>query len=275
MALFERLADHWAKNGGQVMAVEPGNEQPARFLRAADGAALAYRQRPGGGPGVFFLGGFNSDMRGNKATALDRWCRSGGRAFTRFDYRGHGESGGRLADGTIGAWLDDATRVLDTAAEGPQVFVGSSLGGWLALLLARRRPERCAGLLLLAPAADFTERLLPQQLGPARLAQLAAEGACELPSDYPGERPYVIGEALLREGRAHCLLDGSTLSLPVPVRIIHGTADASVPASESLALLDALEGDVALTLVKHADHRLSTPADTARMLRRLEELLAR
>ena len=250
-------------------------EQPAQFLTAADGAALAYRRQCGDAPGVFFLGGFNSDMCGNKATALDRWCARAGRAFTRFDYRGHGESGGRLVDGTIGGWLDDATRVLDTVAEGAQLFVGSSLGGWLALLLARRRPARCAGLLLLAPAADFTERLLPQQLGAARLAQLAAAGACELPSDYPGERPYVIGEQLLREGRSHCLLDGSPLSLPVPVRIIHGTADSSVPASESLALLDALEGDVALTLVKNADHRLSTAADTARMLRQLEELLAR
>ena len=128
-------------------------------------------------------------------------------------------------------------------------------------------------VLLLAPAADFTERLLPQQLGAARLAQLAAEGACELPSDYPGKRPYLIGEQLLREGRTHCLLNGSTLSLPVPVRIIHGTADASVPSTESLVLLEALEGDVALTLVKNADHRLSTAADTARMLRQLEELL--
>jgi pimeloyl-ACP methyl ester carboxylesterase len=250
------------------------SEQPARFLSAVDGAPLAYCQRRGRGPGVFFLGGFNSDMRGNKATALDRWCVSAGRAFTRFDYRGHGESGGRLVDGTIGGWLDDATRVLATAAEGPQLLVGSSLGGWLALLLARRRPERCAGLLLLAPAADFTERLLPRQLGAARLAQLAGEGACELPSDYPGERPYTIGRQLLEEGRSHCLLDGSTFPLPVPVRIIHGTADTSVPASESLALLDALAGDVALTLVKDADHRLSTSADTARMLRQLEELLA-
>jgi len=249
-------------------------QQRAQVLSAVDGMPLAYCQQHGRSPGVFFLGGFNSDMRGNKATALDRWCAGSGRAFTRFDYRGHGESGGRLVDGTIGAWLDDATRVLDAAAEGPQVLVGSSLGGWLALLLARRRPERCAGLLLLAPAADFTERLLPRQLGEVRLAQLAEEGACELPSDYPGERPYVIGRQLLEEGRSHCLLDRSALSLPVPVRIIHGTADASVPASESLALLDALAGDVALTLVMVRDPRLSTPADTARMLRQLEELLA-
>jgi pimeloyl-ACP methyl ester carboxylesterase len=255
------------------MSGESGAGQPAYFLAASDGAALAYRQQRGRGPGVFFLGGFNSDMCGNKATALDGWCTGEGRAFTRFDYRGHGESGGRLVDGTIGGWLDDATRVLDTVTEGAQIFVGSSLGGWLALLLARRRPERCAGLLLLAPAADFTERLLPQQLGAARLAQLAAEGACELPSDYPGERPYLIGEQLLREGRFHCLLDGSTLSLPVAARIIHGTADGSVPASESLALLDALDGDVELTLVKNADHRLSSAADTARMLRQLDELL--
>ncbi|MHA7815664.1 MAG: alpha/beta hydrolase [Pseudohaliea sp.] len=255
------------------MAAEEEPMQPAQFLSAVDGAALAFRRRRGGSPGVLFLGGFNSDMRGNKATALDRWCADRGRAFTRFDYRGHGESGGRLVAGTIGGWLDDATRVLDTVAEGPQVLVGSSLGGWLALLLARRRPERCAGVLLLAPAADFTERLLPGQLGRERLAQLAAEGACELPSEYPGERPYVIGEALLREGRAHCLLDGSRLSLPVPVRIIHGTADASVPPGESLALLEALEGDVALILVKGGDHRLSTPADLARMQRQLGELL--
>lgn len=245
-----------------------------RRLPAADGAPLAVRQRAGRSPGVVFLGGFNSAMTGNKASALDRWCAETGRAFTRFDYRGHGASGGRLEDGTIGGWLDDASRVLDTLTAGPQVLVGSSLGGWLALLLARHRPRRCAGLLLLAPAPDFTERLLPQQLGADGLARLASQGYCELPSAYPGEQPYRIGAHLLAEGRAHCLLDGGPLTPPGPVRVVHGMADASVPWREALALVEALDGDVELTLVKAGDHRLSSAADRERMLAQLAALCA-
>jgi pimeloyl-ACP methyl ester carboxylesterase len=143
------------------------------------------------------------------------------------------------------------------------------MGGWLALLLARARPARCAGILLLAPAPDFTERLLPRQLGEAGLARLASDGVCELPSDFPGERPYRIGAQLLEEGRRHRLLGAPSLWLPAPLRIIHGLADDSVPFSESLALMERVRGDAELTLVARGDHRLSTPADIQRMLRQL------
>lgn len=229
----------------------------SEYLVTAQGRRLAYERVAGQGPGVVFLGGFNSDMQGTKALHLDAWARGQGRALLRFDYSGHGESGGRFEDGCIGDWLEDARAVIETATEGPQVLVGSSMGGWIALLLARERPERVAGLVGIAAAPDFTEGFWAE-FDTAEREALLRDGVVPRPSDY-GE-PCPITRRLIEDGRRHLLLDRA-LPLPMPVRLLQGTADAEVPVDWALRLLDHAEGpDLRLTLVKGADHRFSTPA---------------
>jgi pimeloyl-ACP methyl ester carboxylesterase len=237
------------------------------MLQLPDGRCLAYhRTAPRGEgnarPGVVFLGGYGSDMTGTKAMALEAWAQRAGRGFLRFDYTGHGASSGRFDDGCIGDWARDAADAVARLTEGPQVLVGSSMGGWIALLLARAHPDRLAGLVGVAAAPDFTERLMWPGLSPAERDRLMAEGRVLQPNDY-GPEPRVITRRLIEDGRAHLVLD-TPLALPCPVALLHGTADADVPVSLGLDLLAHVQAPLArLTLVKDGDHRLSDPASLA------------
>ena len=247
--------------------------QPARLTRS-DGATIAYHSVPGKGPGVVFIHGFMSDMTGGKAVFLEDWARRAGRAFVRFDQRGHGRSDQRFEDGTIGAWADDVIQVLDHLTEGPQVLVGSSMGGWLMLLAALARPERIAALVGIAAAPDFTEELMWTLFDDAARETLARDGVLRVPSDY-GDEPYPITMALIEQARDHLLL-GGPIPLTCPVRLIHGMKDESVPWETAPRLLACLESaDVELTLVKDGDHRLSEPHDLARLQRVLDGVLER
>jgi pimeloyl-ACP methyl ester carboxylesterase len=246
----------------------------AEMLRCDDGATLAYHRSPGATPGVIFLTGYMSDMTGQKALRLEAFCRARGRAFLRFDYYGHGESSGAFIDGTIGRWADDAVCALDNLTEGPQVLVGSSLGGWIMVLAALRRRERIAGLLGIAAAPDFTETLIPQMLDDEHRAALERDGVCYLASPYD-EQPTPVTHDILVEGRLHLVLDGD-IPLDCPARLIHGLADPDVPWQTSLKLAEKLQAtDVALTLVKDGGHRMSEPADLERLCDTLDELLRR
>ncbi len=225
---------------------------------------IAYEQTVGRTPGVLFCGGFMSDMSGSKATALAAHCRQHGRAFVRFDYSGHGASGGRFADGCIGDWRADALAVLDELTAGPQVVVGSSMGGWIALLLALARPQRVRALALLAPAPDFTQAIWDDQLSSDERGRMQRDGHIERPSQY-SEQPYLITQRLIEDGRQYLLLDGP-IDIRCPVRILHGMRDSDVPWQRSIALVERLQGeDVALTLLKNGDHRLSNPDDLRRL----------
>jgi pimeloyl-ACP methyl ester carboxylesterase len=215
-----------------------------------------------------------SDMTGGKATALEAWARRCGRDFVRFDYRGHGASSGRFEDATIGDWAGDAVAVLDALTEGPQILVGSSMGGWIMLLAALARLERVAGLVGIAAAPDFTEDLIWARATPRQRRMLETVGYVDNPSAY-SETPYRISRQLIDEGRNHLLLR-RPIPLGCPVRLIHGMEDADVPWQTSLRLAEALEsGDVEVTLVKGAAHRLSEPNDLARLARTVEDLAQR
>ncbi|MEM1343128.1 MAG: alpha/beta hydrolase [Pseudomonadota bacterium] len=233
------------------------------FLDGPAGRKLAYSRLAGVGdgqalPGVVFLGGFASDMTGTKALWLEDWARARGRAYLRFDYSGHGASSERFEDGAISDWAADAEAALIALTEGPQILVGSSMGGWIALLLAKRCPERVAGLVGIAAAPDFTERMAAEATPEAR-AVLEREGRIEHPSDYGA--PLVITRRLIEDGRANRVLT-APLSLGFPVRLLHGTEDADVPIETALSLLAHMEcQDARLTLVKGADHRFSEPAN--------------
>ncbi len=218
-------------------------------------------------------GGFRSDMTGTKAVALDAWAEAAGHLFVRFDYRGHGESSGDFIDGTVGLWRDDALLVLDEAGDGPMVVVGSSMGAWIALLVALARPDRVCGLVLVAPAVDFTEALIWQRLPEDARAALARDGVWLRPSDYSDE-PDRITSRLIEEGRRHLIL-GRPIPFDGPVRILHGLADETVPWQHGLRTAEALSSrDVTVTLVKGADHRLSDPANLARLTAAVAELAA-
>jgi pimeloyl-ACP methyl ester carboxylesterase len=230
---------------------------------SVDGHQLAYEAVPGRTPGVIFLPGFKSDMMGSKATALRDWAHRHGQAFTRFDYSGHGQSSGRFEDGTIGRWAADALAILDRVTTGPQVLVGSSMGGWMALLAARSRPERVAALVGIAAAPDFTEDLMWAAYPEEAREALRRDGVYYEPSQY-GE-PYAITMRLIEEGREHLVLR-SPLALPFPVRLIQGMKDPDVPWETALRLARHIDGDdVEVILVKGGDHRLSEPADIARL----------
>jgi pimeloyl-ACP methyl ester carboxylesterase len=219
-----------------------------------------------------FLTGFKSDMTGGKALALEAFCRRRGQAYVRFDYGGHGASSGDFANGTIGGWVDDATQVLDRVAEGPQVLVGSSMGGWIALLLALRRPERIAGFVGVAAAPDFTEELIPKALTPEQAVALERDGAVSIP-DCAGGEPYPITRRLLEEGRRHLVLRGR-IPVRAPVRLIHGMKDLDVPWQTALRIADAVDSeDVEVQLVKEGGHRLSEPPDLERLCRTVAALL--
>ncbi|MBM3482132.1 MAG: alpha/beta hydrolase [Alphaproteobacteria bacterium] len=234
---------------------------------------IAYHRSEGKSPGVMFLGGFMSDMTGIKATALERHCRETGRAFLRFDYRGHGQSDGRFEDGTIGSWLEDATAVFDELTSARQILVGSSMGGWIAVLLARARPERVHALIGLAAAPDFTEDLSKSGLDSKAREALERDGVAYLPSDY-GDRPYPITRALIEDGRSHLVLR-STIGFSRPVHLIQGMRDPDVPWVTALRLAECLESQsVVVTLVKDGDHRLSRPEDLARLFDAVDAMAA-
>ncbi|UWQ16879.1 carboxylesterase [Jannaschia sp. M317] len=235
------------------------------------GNALAYHYTPGQGPCVVFLGGFKSDMEGTKAIALEEWARAAGRAFLRLDYSGHGQSGGAFEDGCIGDWFQDAEAVIAAVDAGPVVLVGSSMGGWISLLLARAHPDRIAGLVTIAAAPDFTEDGYWASFDADQRDTLARDGQIAVPSDY-GD-PYIITRHLIEEGRARLVLR-DPLSLPFPVRMMQGTADAAVSTQTALRLLDHADSpDMRLTLVDGADHRFSDDACLRLIERSVTEVL--
>jgi pimeloyl-ACP methyl ester carboxylesterase len=254
-------------------------EQEPSFIEVGDGGGrrpISVRARSGGAPGLFWLGGFNSDMKGTKALALDAWAAEHGRACVRFDYSGHGESGGQFVDGTIGRWLDESVAVFTQFCAGPQVVIGSSMGGWIALLLARELARRgvgrgsLAGLVLIAPAPDFTELLMWNGFAPEVRDEIMTKGVWHRPSPY-GE-PYPITRVLIEEGRNHLLL-GSKIDVGCPVRILQGAQDADVPWQHAFALAHRLPSDdVVLTMIQDGDHRLSRPQDIARIIAAVAEI---
>ena len=245
----------------------------AAILARPDGATIAYRAVAGASPGIVFLSGFRSDMTGTKALFLDDYCRRRGHAYVRFDYFGHGASSGDFAAGTIGHWAEDAVAVIDSLTVGPQILVGSSMGGWVMLLAARTRPERIHALVGIAPAPDFTEDLLWPRLDAAQRDEVMRTGRVTLPSQYdPGG--YLYTKALIEDGRRHLVLR-APLPIARPVRLLHGMRDTSVPWQRSLAIAEHIGGDdVAVVLIKDGDHRLSRDQDLARLARILDELSA-
>jgi pimeloyl-ACP methyl ester carboxylesterase len=245
---------------------------PSASLARDDGATIAYRRTPGSIPGVVFLGGFKSDMTGTKATALEAHCRRSGRAFVRFDYGGHGESSGRFEDGTIGRWTADALAVIDQITDGSQVLVGSSMGGWIALLCALARPARIGGVVGVAAAPDFTEELMWARFSPEARRALETDGVWREPSEYD-EDGYPITVGLIEEGRKHLLLDRAAIAIHVPVRLVHGMKDMSVPWSTAPRIASLLlTEDVRVKLIKDGDHRLSREQDLAILFDTVDEL---
>ncbi|HEY7300394.1 MAG TPA: alpha/beta hydrolase [Xanthobacteraceae bacterium] len=252
---------------------------------AAAARRIAVRLRAGDPPGLLWLGGLNSEMGGTKAQALDAWASARRRALARFDYSGHGESGGAFAEGTIGLWLEESLAVFDSYCRGPQILVGSSMGGWIALLLAREllrrgrhsgielRPNSAAvsGIVLIAPAVDFTEELMWNRMPHDVRRTIEEKGVWERPSAY-SEAPYLITRGLIEEGRNHLLL-GGMIETGCPVRILQGVQDPDVPWQHAVELAARFaRDDVVLTLVKDGDHRLSRPQDIERLIAAIEEI---
>jgi pimeloyl-ACP methyl ester carboxylesterase len=244
-----------------------GHEIAGRLTRP-DGETLAWRRIEGRGPTVVWLGGFRSDMTGTKAQALAQTAAARRGSYLRFDYFAHGASSGRWEDATIGRWRADALAVIDQLTEGPLVLVGSSMGGWIACLAALARPERIRALVLIAPAADFTEALMRPRLSPEAVRDLERDGVWMAPSDF-GE-PYALTRRLLDEGRDWLILDRPA-PIEVPVRILQGGRDPDVPWAHALALAEKITGDdVVYTLIKDGDHRLSRPQDLVRLVQAVE-----
>jgi len=246
-----------------------------RIESPAPAATIAVRVREGKAPGLFWLGGFKSDMKGTKAAALDDWAAKEGRACVRFDYSGHGESGGVFSDGTIGRWLAESVAVYQKFATGPQVVIGSSMGGWLALLMAQElRKEKgaapIAGLVLIAPAVDFTEELMWKQFPDDIRRMIEEKGQWMRPSQY-SEEPYPITKQLIEEGRKHLLL-GGLIETGCPVHILQGVQDPDVPWRHAEQLVTRFtRDDVVFTLIKDGDHRLSRPEDIERLIAAVKE----
>jgi pimeloyl-ACP methyl ester carboxylesterase len=265
---------------GQDLPLQDLPLQDPTFIEAGGGGdvrRIAVRARAGSSPGLLWLGGFKSDMQGTKALALDSWAAAHGRACVRFDYSGHGESAGRFVDGSIGRWLEESVAVFDQFCMGPQVVIGSSMGGWMALLLARALARRkapapravLAGLVLIAPAPDFTEELMWKGFSAEIRDEIETKGVWLRPSEY-GES-YPITRQLIEEGRNHLLL-GSAIEVGCPVRILQGKQDPDVPWQHAFALAHRLPSDdVVLTMIQDGDHRLSRPQDIARIIAAVAE----
>lgn len=235
------------------------------YFTSPDGRRLAYRaSAPTGSPLTFvWLSGFKSDISGTKVTELEAWARTAGHGFLAFDYSGHGESDGAFEDGTISAWRADALAAIDAHTSGPVILVGSSMGGWMALLTALARPARIAGLVLIAPAPDFTEKLMWPEFSPDAQAEIMEKGFTLRPSDY--DEPYTITRNLIEDGRTWQILD-APIRIDVPVRILQGKEDADVPWRHAERLVDTItSSDLVFTLIKDGDHRLSRDQDIARL----------
>lgn len=251
------------------------NTPAIRFLERPDGEQIAYVRRKGhsGKAGLVWLGGFKSDMDGTKALALDAWAAATGRSFLRFDYFGHGASSGDFEDGTIGRWRDDALAVLDELTTGPQILVGSSMGGWISLLAARERAERLAGLLLIAPAPDFTSKLMWPGFSEEIRQTILTTGKFEEPSPYDDEI-FIVTRKLIEEGKNWSVLD-APVPFDGPVRILQGQLDDSVPWEHARKCIDVLTSDdIVFTLIKNGDHRLSSGPELARLISTAEGLAA-
>lgn len=243
-------------------------------LSREDGLNLSYRRVDGEGPTVVWLGGFHSDMTGTKAEVLAEQAKATGGAYVRFDYFGHGESEGAFSDGTISRWREDVLAVIDELTEGPLVLVGSSMGGWLACLAAIARPDRVKAMVLIAPAPDFTEKLMEPELSPEAKAAIASDGFWIRPSEYD-DGGYPITRALLEDGARWSILPGP-VPIEVPVRVLQGGADPDVPWTHALELANALNGDdVVFSLIKDGDHRLSRPQDLERLVAAVAEMKGR
>jgi alpha-beta hydrolase superfamily lysophospholipase len=244
-------------------------------LSPRPGVSLAYRKTEGAAdkPGVIFCGGFRSDMTGLKASHLEEFCKARHQAYVRFDYTGHGLSSGKFEDGSIGAWKQDALDVFDAQTQGPQILVGSSMGGWIALLLALARKERIAGLVLLAPAPDFVTEIYDGKLTQEQHTLLNTRGYIEVPADYGP--PFIMKQALFKDGRNHVLLQ-SEIGLDCPVRLLHSKLDSVVPFEKSLRIKEKLRSeDVAVTLLDDGDHRLSRPEDLGKICAMVAEITDR
>jgi len=243
------------------------------FLTTPEGRRIAYNRTGGTGPGIVFVHGLKSDMEGTKAVALEAWAAAQGRAFLRFDCSGHGLSSGRFEEGCIGDWFEDARAAIAALTAGPQVIVGSSMGGWLTLLLAREIPQKIAGIVTIAAAPDFTEDGYWASFDADQRAALETVGYVDLPSDY-GE-PYRITRRLIEEGRERLVLR-TPLNLPFPARFLQGSADTAVPHDWAVRLFDHAEGlDMRLALVKGADHRFSEPDELRLIEASVAEVLDR
>ncbi|WP_374763011.1 alpha/beta fold hydrolase [Yunchengibacter salinarum] len=241
------------------------------YLETGHGTRIAYHRTPGAGPGIVWCGGFMSDMNGGKATRLESYARAAGRAFVRFDYQGHGASSGAFADGTIGLWAKDAIAVIDRLTQGPQILVGSSMGGWIALLAALARPGRVKGMVGIAAAPDFTDRLWHDELNEADRAAIRRDGYVDRPSDY-GPDPYRLTRALFEDGWRNRVAAGP-IPLDIPFRLIQGTADPDVPWPLVMDWSGKLKSDdVDVILVPGGDHRLSRPQDLDRLVRVVDAL---
>ncbi|MBN9079373.1 MAG: alpha/beta hydrolase [Rhizobiales bacterium 65-79] len=249
--------------------------EPTRI--EVDGAPIAVRHREGKAPGLVWLGGYRSDMIGTKAETLDALAARSGHEFTRHDYSGHGESGGRFEDGTISRWLGESLAVFRAFTNGPQILVGSSMGAWIALRMIqelRKAGEggRVAGLVLIAPAPDFTTELVEPQLSEEMRRDLEEKGRIEEPSEYSPE-PNIYTRALIEDGRKNRVLEG-IIDTHCPVHVLQGMADPDVPYSHALKLLDHLPADDAtLSLVRDGDHRLSRPQDLDMLVRTVEGMV--
>ncbi len=239
--------------------------KPAIY-KTTSGRNIAYYKTNGTEPGVVFLGGFMSDMEGTKATYLESWAKKQNRAFLRFDYSGHGQSSGAFVDGCIGEWADDAQQAIVNLTEGPQILVGSSMGGWIALLMVKSIPQKIAGLVGIAAAPDFTEDSMWGGFSELQKNMIMSDGHLALESDYSDE-PYIITKKLIEDGRNQLVLR-DPLALPFPARFLHGTADKDVDLSVALRLLDHVHGnDIRLSVVKGADHSFSA-LENLTMIRR-------
>ena len=243
-----------------------------KFFEAPSGRRLAYYAVEGKKPGVVFLTGFKSDMTGAKALFLQDWAETNGHAFLRFDYSGHGESGGEFTDGCIGDWAQDASEMIAALTNGPQIIVGSSMGGWISLWLARQMPERFHAFVGIAAAPDFTEDSMWSSFSSEQRSALMKDGQIGLPSEYQ-DSPYIITRRLIEDGRNQLVLR-SPLALPFPVRLFQGTEDASVKRSVPLQLLDHADSpDIRLTFVKGQNHSFSTPECLEIIAATLDELV--
>lgn len=243
-----------------------------QFIDTPQGRRIAYDLTPGDTPGVVFLGGYRSDKEGTKALHLEAWAKARGRAFLRFDYSGHGESSGTFEEGSIGDWAEDAAAAITALTEGPQILVGSSMGGWIACLVARAHPGRIAGLVGIAAAPDFTEDSFWAGFSESQRDTLMREGRVLVPSDY--EEPYAVTRRLIEDGRENLVLR-TPLAIAAPVRLLQGTEDTAVDRSVALNLLDHIDGDdISLTLVRGEDHRFSSPRCLALIEAAIEDVLA-